>query len=125
MSDIHTTPQNVHVNDKFSIEAKITNNLDTSIIYASPDFRLDLLHVTFDKEIKQETGLMFGQSIEQFTLGPHQSANVGSGRIHFISENEGQMNSQVVFPYEVNGKSEQITKPFSFNILTSCKGYRN
>ena len=35
----------------------------------------------------------------------------------FISEHDGQMNPQVVFPYEVNGKSEQITKPFSFNVL--------
>ena len=27
------------------------------------------------------------------------------------------MNAQIVFNYKVNDKSEQITKPFSFNIL--------
>src|SRR6476620_2218765 len=50
LSDIHTTPQNVHVNDTFSINAKITNNLNVPIEYGSADCRLDLLHVTFDKE---------------------------------------------------------------------------
>ena len=83
LSDILTTPRNVHVNDVFSIDAKITNNLDTPIRYTSPDARLELLHVTFDKEIKQETGLVFGQSLQQFTLSPHQSANVGSGAVRF------------------------------------------
>ena len=63
----------------FSINAKITNNLDTPIRYSSPDARLDLLHVAFDKEIKQATDLSVWSSVEQFTLGPHQSANVGSG----------------------------------------------
>ena len=55
--------------------------MDTPITYSSPDAKLDLLHVAFDKEIRQETGLAFGQSVQQFTLGPHQSANVGSGAV--------------------------------------------
>ncbi|MGN6629996.1 MAG: PKD domain-containing protein, partial [Candidatus Nitrosocosmicus sp.] len=117
LSNIHTTPQNVHVNDKFSIDAKITNNLDIPISYGSADCRRNLLHFTFDKGIEYDSTVGYCSAVQQFTLGPNQSDNIGSGLVPFISRNEGQMNSQVVFYYTVDGKAELITKLFSFKVL--------
>ena len=53
----------------------------------------------------------------RIVLGPHQSSNIGSGAVSFISEHEGQINSQLTYGYSANGKSEQTTKTFSFNVF--------
>jgi len=121
LSDIHTTPQNVYVNDTFKIYAKITNNLDIPIEYTD-ECKRGPLYVKFDKEIKDETGVSCVDSFRDITVEPHTSTNIGSGGIGFISENPGQINSQVTFGYSANGKSDHITKPYSFNILNKNCG---
>lgn len=93
--------------------------MNKTINYRSADCARELLYVQFNKDIKHETGLTFCQAIQEFALGPNQSANVDSGAIHFFSETPGQINSQVTFRYTIDGKPEQITQPYSFNILPS------
>ncbi|HET6588561.1 MAG TPA: hypothetical protein VFG45_00185 [Candidatus Nitrosocosmicus sp.] len=121
MSNVHQSPNPTHVGDKFGIGATITNNLDKSIHYISPDCGGKTLEVELDKSVNHE-GIVVCQSVQDYTLGPHESTDVGSGIPSFIAVEPGQINSQVTFDYDILGSNESskpLTKSFSFEVLLS------
>jgi hypothetical protein len=121
MSNVHQSPNTIHVGDKFGIGATIANNLDKSIHYISPDCGGRTLDVELDKKVDYEE-VAVCQSVQEYTLGPHESQNVGSGIPIYIATEPGQNNAQVAFDYDIVGSNENpepLTKSFSFDILPS------
>lgn len=119
MSNVHQSHDTIHIGDKFGIGATITNNLDKPIRFYSPDCGGGVLDVKLDKNVDYE-GVAVCQMVREYTTGPYESENIGSGIPRFIATEAGQMNAQVTFDYGIIGSNENpelLTKSFSFNIL--------
>lgn len=117
MSNVHTSPSVIHVGEKFGIVATITNNLDKSIRFFSPDCAGKTLDVKLDKKVDRDKEIAVCQMVQDYTLGPNESGNVGSGVIQYIATESGTINTQVIFHYTVDNTAHEITKSLSFEIL--------
>ena len=116
LTNIHTSPSNIHVGDSFQINATIVNN-SPGMIYFNGGC-MSPLSATFDKNVG------IGQAMGCFAI---YNANLKSGEnttvvgpsnnISYIANSTGTANANVTFSYTMENKSENtISKSFTFDI---------
>jgi len=116
LTNIHTSPSNIHVGDSFQINATIVNN-SPGMIYFNGGC-MSPLSATFDKNVG------IGQAMGCFAI---YNANLKSGEnttvvgpsnnISYIANSTGTTNANVTFSYTMENKSENtISKSFTFDI---------
>jgi len=116
LTNIQTSPSQIHVGDSFRINATVVNNSPGTIYFTggcqSP------LSATFDKNVA------VGQAIGCFAifnaeLKPGQNTTVvgpGSANLYTASSS-GTINANVTFSYQIENKSENsVSKLFTFDI---------
>jgi hypothetical protein len=116
LTNIQTSPSQIHVGDSFQINATLVNNSPGTIYFNGGC--LSPLSATFDKNvvISQAVGCL---AIYNADLKPGKNTTVigpGSGNL-YTANSSGTTNANVTFSYQTGNKSENtISKLFSFGI---------
>jgi hypothetical protein len=123
ISDVHTEPKVLYVNDTFRIVATIMNNSTSTITYdVSPcSYHLSVtFHGSSDVVSTQPTGSACPAIAEQHLLEAGKSASLTvppSTEIYNASK-AGDVGASISFLYDtVNGISQNISSSFNFTIL--------
>jgi hypothetical protein len=127
ISDVHTQPKVLYVNDTFRIVATIVNNSTSTITYdVSPcSYHLSVtFHGSSDAVSTQPTGLACPAVAKQLPLEADKSASltVSPSTEIYNASKAGDVGATTSFLYDiVNGISQNISSSFDFTILQQQK----
>ncbi|MFZ0843569.1 MAG: hypothetical protein WAN80_06805 [Nitrosotalea sp.] len=118
LTNIHSSPSQIHVGVPIAINATIVNNSPSAINFNGGC--LSPLSITFDKNVQ------IGQAMGCFAifntnLKPGQNTTVvgpGSANL-FTATSPGTTNANVTFSYNSGNQSQTVSKLFTFDISDS------
>jgi hypothetical protein len=124
LSEIHTEPQIVHVNDNFTIKATVINNSPSTIRFYSPICGEKPLSVEFNKNVVKHFKSPCIAMASLITLKPGEKQSIQSPGflgVVFKAISAGLTNAVIVFHYGISQDYTQssISSSFVFPILLS------
>lgn len=117
LTNIHTSPSNVHVGDSILINATIINNSPNTISFNNGC--MSPLSATFDKNMGISHAMgCFAIYIQNLKPGENTTVVGPSNSISYIANSTGTTDANVTFSYTMENKSQNtISKSFTFVIL--------